>query len=127
MNEVLDFISDMKVEMENIIIENNMKSLGNNINDIFSVYCADFCKVLNQKYPGATIMMHKFYRNCGVMISGVVYTPCGIVNRYDYHVAENEEMNFIKKSFKHLPDEIMCDLITRLFKDTENYQIALKE
>lgn len=127
MNEVLDFINDMKVEMENIIIKNNIKYLGNNIDDIFNVYCADFCRILSKKYPGSTVMMHKFYRNCGILIGGIVYTSYGIANRYDYHIAEKEEINFIIKSFKRLPDEITCDLASRLFKNLEDYQMILKK
>lgn len=115
MEKILDVIEKIKKSMEDIIIDNNLKYLGDNTTNIFLAYSADFSAILSSFFPGSTIMIDKNYRNCAVLINGTIYDSTGIRNDVNnFHVASSEEIGFIQKSFYQLSDEVMGKLMEKL-------------
>ena len=121
MENPINVIEKIKTKMSEVIIENDLKYLDFDIDDLFSVYSADFCNILLDYYPGATIMMHKNFKSCAVLIQGVVYTAKGISDPRYYFAAGSEEINFIQKSFRQLSDDIILLLKDKIKADNNNY------
>lgn len=87
------------------------------ITDLLTYYSSDFCLMLLKYYPGATIMMHKNFRSCALMITGRVYTARGLADERHYFIADKEALNFIKMGLPKLSDEIFKCFSKNLFKD----------
>lgn len=118
MKEVILTIDEINSILEDIILENNISYLGSNTRDILSVYSSDFCDIMMHYYPGATVMIDNDLRKCGIMINGVVYDSYGISNKC-YHVANEEEINYIRKGMPKLSSHIIAALY-------ENFNINKK-
>lgn len=114
MTDPIEVIDKIKKSLEEVIDENNLDYLNNSIDDIFMYYSSDLVSLLLKYYPGSTVMMHKFFKSCAVMINGNVYNSYGICDRHDYHVAMTEEINYIKKSFPNMSDIAMNSLLEKL-------------
>lgn len=121
----LQVINKIKEYLSEIIEENNLNFPGD-IDNILRFYSMDFAKIMIDYYPGATIMMHKFYRSCAVMIGGKVYNETGLVSRLDYHIALEEEINYIKNTFPRLPEVVINNLNEKLKKQTDDISYVLK-
>lgn len=115
MNNPLDLIEKIKSDLSEVIYENNLEYLDVNVDDILKFYSADLVGILINFYPGATIMMHKFYKNCAVLINGKVYNGAGEVEKSDYHIAVEEEIGFIRKSFPEMSDFVMGKLSEKVY------------
>lgn len=124
MENPIQIIEKIKNSLEDILIEENIDYLGKNTNDILNVYSADFCGIMLQYFPGATIMMNKSFKKCSIMIQGVIYDSYGIVNPKDYFIAKEEEINFIQKSFNHLSDSIIEKLISDIFREEKEMSLV---
>ena len=111
----LELIQKIKECLSEVIEENNLSYLNHSIDDILGYYSSDLASILIKYYPGSTVMMHKFYRDCALMINGIVYNFNGICDRYDYHVAMEEEINYIRKSFPNMSDLAMNSLLEKLY------------
>lgn len=120
LNDPMEIIEKVKNKMSNIIIENKIKYLDINLDDLFNIYSADLCTILLNYFPGATIMMHKNYSSCAIMIQGIVYTSNGVVNKEDYFIAGQEELSIIKKSFNQLSEYIIELLYKELKEEIKN-------
>lgn len=115
MESPLDIIERIKNSMEDIIIDNDLRYLAGDITDVFLVYSADFCGILLGFFPSATIMMNSNYRSCAILINGVIYDSSGIRNDVNnFHVADNQEIGFIQKSFNQLSDDVIGKLMEKL-------------
>lgn len=101
MNEVILTIDEINCILEDIILEDSISYLGSNTRDILSVYSSDFCDIMMHYYPGATVMIDKDLRKCGIMINNLIYDSYGISNKR-YHVANEEEINYIRKGMPKL-------------------------
>jgi len=115
MRKTLKVIERIKNDMDDVILENDLKYLNGDITTLFRVYSADFCAILSSFFPGATIMVDKSYRNCAVLINGFIYDATGVrkdVN--NFHVANSEEIGFIQKSFNQLSDDVIGKLMEKL-------------
>lgn len=114
MDKPLEIIKKINYFMEEVIIENNIKYLGNNTNDILNVYDANFCGIMLEFFPGSTIMMRKDLRKCAIMINGIVYNSYGICDSKDYFVAGNEEIINIQRGFSQLSDDVIGLLLDKI-------------
>lgn len=119
-------IDEIKKELEGIIKESNLKYVGK-IDDALKLYSADICKILFDYYPSASIMMHKFYKSCAILINNKAYNGEGLVSIYDYHLATMEEVNYIKKSLPHMSSCIFDELNKRIFKDDKEIILKVKK
>lgn len=115
MNKPLDLIEKIKSDLSEVIYENNLGYLSGNIDDILKLYSADLVGILINFYPGATIMMHKFYRSCAILINGKVYNGVGEVEKSDYHIATEEEIGFIRKSFPEMSGFVLGKLSEKVY------------
>ncbi len=125
MKKTLKIIERIKNDMEDVILENDLKYLSGDITTLLRVYSADFCAILSSFFPGSTIMIDKSYRNCAVLINGFIYDATGVrkdVN--NFHVANREDIGFIQKSFNQLSDEVIGKLMEKLEDKSMNKGIA---
>lgn len=105
----------MKVSLHDVIEENDLNYLKEDPEILLNLYSADFCSILLSYFPGATIMMNKSYRSCALLINGNIYTASGIMKDVnDYFVAGEENIDFIKKSFNQMSDEVLKKFVERL-------------
>lgn len=121
MNEVILTIDEINCILEDIILENSISYLGNNTKDILSVYSSDFCDIMLSIYPSATIMIHKTYKKCAVLINGVLYGSYGIENLDSYSIANSEDINYIQKGFPKLS----FNVLTKLYESINEQKINL--
>lgn len=124
MENPIHFIEKIKCSLEEVLIDEEINYLGENAGDILNVYSADFCEIMLKRYPGATIMMHKSFRKCGIMIQGVIYDSYGIDGSKNYFVAGTEDVNFIQKSFKQLSDDVIGKLTSKVFGDEKDSSLV---
>lgn len=117
MNNPLVLIDKVKSSLSEVICENDLKNLNGDIDDILKVYSADLVGILINFYPGTTVMMHKFYRNCAALIGGKVYDESGEIDKSNYHIASEEEINFIQKSFPEMSDYVMEKLGEKIYSE----------
>ncbi len=125
LKKILEVIEIIKNNMEDVILENNLKYLQGDITTLFMVYNADFGAILSSFFPGSTIMIDKNYRNCAVLINGAIYDVSGIrkdVN--NFHVANNEEIGFIQKSFNQLSEDVIGKLMEKIGNNNMSKEIA---
>ena len=74
--------------------------------------------ILLKFYPSATVMINNNYLNCALLINGKLYNSSGIIDINDYHIANNEELNYIRLSFNEL-SEVIYDKLFDFIKDME--------
>ena len=110
MNDVILTIEEINCILDDIILENNIGYLGNDTRDILNAYSSDFCDIMLSIYPGATIMIHKTYKKCAVLINGVLYGSYGIENLDNYSIANSEDINYIQKGFPKLSFNVLTEL-----------------
>lgn len=120
----LKIINEIKEKLQEVLEEVNFK-YDKNIESLLKFYSSSFVKILSHYYPGSTIMMDKFYRSCSIMINGKVYNEKGEVNRLDYHVALEEEINYINNTFPKIPEYILEKLNDKL--NNNGYSKTLKK
>lgn len=125
LNDPIYIISQIKEAFSEVIDENNL-NYGDDINNILKFYSMDFTRILNNYYPGGTIMMHKFYRNCALMIAGRVYNETGLDSRLDYHIALDEEINYINNTFPKIPENIFNKIIEKIESKNKGTSYVLK-
>ena len=99
----------------NNIIKN--KNINNDASDIFLYYSKDFCLLLSKFYPGSTIMIDKTYKNCALLINGILYNSKGIVDIKAYKIANEEELNYIRLGLNELTEELYNMLYIMLEDD----------
>lgn len=119
LNSPIEIIENVKNKMSEVVNENNLKHLDVDMGDLFIAYSADLCSILLNRFPGSTIMMHKGYKSCGIMIQGVIYTSRGITDPNDFFVAGQQEIGFIQKSFNQLSDYELTLLNDKLYGNEE--------
>ncbi len=119
MNNPLVLIDKIKCSLSEVIYENDLKNLNGSIDDVLKVYSADLVGILINFYPGTTVMMHKFYRSCAALIGGKVYDESGEVDKSNYHIASDEEISFIQKSFPEMSDYVMEKLGEKIYSEEE--------
>lgn len=113
MNEVILTIDEINCILEDIILEDSISYLGSNTRDILSVYSSDFCDIMMHYYPGATVMIDNDLRKCGIMINNLIYDSYGISNKR-YHVANEEEINYIRKGMPKLSSYVASKIYDHL-------------
>ena len=89
-----------------------------NYDDLLKYYSADYCMILLKFYPSATVMINNNYLSCALLINGKLYNSSGIIDINDYHMANNEELNYIRLSFNEL-SEVMYDKLFNSIKGME--------
>ena len=114
MDEPLGLINKIKIVLKDVMEENNINSKEADIDNILNMYSYNLVKILLQYFPGATIMMDKFYRNCAILINGKVYNAYGLIGNYDYHIASEEEIIYIKNFFPKMSEDVMEKLTLKL-------------
>ncbi len=119
--EVIEKINDC---INDVLLEENITYLGEKSEDILNIYSADFCGLMLKFFPGATIMMHKNFRKCAILIRGVVYDSYGICDRRNYFIANQEEINFIQKSFKQISNDLLWRLTEKIFDEKDDMDIV---
>ncbi len=113
-------IEDIKKALENVIESEDIKYLFNiDTTELLTLYSSDFCSILLAFYPSATIMLNKNFKTCALMIRGKVYNAKGLVERKNYFIADDEEINFIKFSLPKLSDYVFDKLNCYLFDEKE--------
>ena len=109
----------MVIDKLNDILKNLLKEEKiSNYDDLLKYYSADYCMILLKFYPCATVMINNNYLNCALLINGKLYNSSGIIDINDYHIANNEELNYIRLSFNEL-SEVVYDKLFNSIKDME--------
>ena len=121
----LVLIDIIKMTLKEVLEENNLTYNELDMESILSIYSYNLVKILINYYPGATIMMNKNYKECAVLIQGVIYNGYGIANRSDYFIAGKEELNYIKNSFKKISD-LTASKLNQKFTDGGNKKLLYK-
>lgn len=125
MENPIEVIKMVKSALEDVIIENNIRYLEGDITTLLHLYSADLCGIMLKFFPGATVMMERNFRKCALMVQGKVYDASGLTSRSDYHIAEDYEIGFIRKTFQQLSDDVMFKLMNKLFDDGKDISSAL--
>lgn len=109
----------MVIDKLNDILKNLLKEEKiSNYDDLLKYYSADYCMILLKFYPSATVMINNNYLSCALLINGKLYNSSGIIDINDYHIANNEELNYIRLSFNEL-SEVVYDKLFNSIKDME--------
>lgn len=109
----------MVIDKLNDILKSLLKEEKiSNYDDLLKYYSADYCMILLKFYPSATVMINNNYLNCALLINGKLYNSSGIIDINDYHIANNEELNYIRLSFNEL-SEVIYDKLFDFIKDME--------
>lgn len=109
----------MVIDKLNDILKSLLKEEKiSNYDDLLKYYSADYCMILLKFYPSATVMINNNYLSCALLINGKLYNSSGIIDINDYHIANNEELNYIRLSFNEL-SEVMYDKLFDSIKDME--------
>lgn len=125
MENPIEVIEKIKSALEDVIIENNIHYLKDDVTTLLHLYSADLCGIMLKFFPGATVMMERNFRKCALMIQGKVYDASGLINRSNYHIAEEYEIGFIRKTFHQLSDDVMFKLMNKLFDAEKDISSAL--
>lgn len=121
-------IEDIKKALCELIVNEEIKYLKDiSATDIFRLYSADFCTILLNYFPGATVMMNKNFRECAIMIQGVIYNSKGVCDSRYYFAAGSEEIKFIKMSFPKLSDDVFDKLNNNLFNEEKPLSYHLRK
>lgn len=121
-------IEEVKKALSELIINEDIKYLKDiSPSDLFRLYSADLCTILLNYFPGATVMMNKNFRECALMIQGVIYNSKGTCDPRYYFAAGNEEINFIKMSFPKLSDDVFDKLNNYLFSEEKTLSYHLRK
>ncbi len=103
LNKPVDVINVIKEAMQEVIDENSLREFyGFTVEDLLRVYSANFCSIMLTFFPYANIVISNNYLECAILINDVIYNSCGKVSKEEYHVCNEEELNYIVKGFNHL-------------------------
>ena len=110
-------------EINNILKENFYKNkINDNLDDVIKFYSSDFCALLLRYFPNGTIMISNDYLNCALLINNKLYNCNGVINNLnDYHIANSEEINYIKLGLNHLSDEVFNKVSLNIKEDNISY------
>ncbi len=123
MQNPLVVIEKIKNAMDKLSKEDEFLSkLNADSKTLLNLYSADFVGIMLKYYPGATVMMHRNYHKCAIMIASKVYDSNGITKKGDYHIAEEYEMDYIRKTFNMLSYKILLKLLKELLLEENEYR-----
>lgn len=115
MNNPMNKINEVKEIVEDIVLDKKMKNYYcDNIENLLKCYSADFCDIMLNYYPGASIMMDNNFRNCAILIRNNLYNASGLINRANYFLITEEELNYIRKGMPHLSDTLMDEVQNKI-------------
>ncbi|MCI5732578.1 MAG: hypothetical protein MR296_00850 [Tenericutes bacterium] len=121
MENVVDKINDIKVALEDVILENNLKCYKGDVNDILRVYSPDFCDIMLSFYPGSSIMLNNKFNHTAILIRNNLYDESGLINRANYFLVGEEELNYIRKSMPHLSDLVLNEISSKFNNNSLEY------
>ena len=121
MENVVDKINDIKVSLEDVILENNLKCYKGDVNDILRVYSPDFCDIMLSFYPGSSIMLNNKFNHTAILIRNNLYDESGLINRANYFLVGEEELNYIRKSMPHLSDLVLNEISSKFNNNSLEY------
>lgn len=105
----------MVIDKLNSILKNLLKEDKiSNYDDLLKYYSADYCMILLKFYPSATVMINNNYLSCALLINGKLYDSSGIIDINGYHIANNEELNYIRLTFCELSENLYDKLCKSL-------------
>ena len=112
---------NIKVALEDVILENNLKCYKGDVNDILRVYSPDFCDIMLSFYPGSSIMLNNKFNHTAILIRNNLYDESGLINRANYFLVGEEELNYIRKSMPHLSDLVLNEISSKLNSNSLEY------
>ncbi len=121
MENVVDKINDIKVALEDVILENNLKCYKGDINDILRVYSPDFCDMMLSFYPGSSVMLNNKFNHTAILIRNNLYDESGLINKNNYFLVGEEELNYIRKCMPHLSDLVLSEMSNKLNNNSLEY------